>query len=72
MAATGVSAARPCSINRATIAGSVFMPIRNTSVPGSIASFVQSRSVPGFEGSSWPVTTVTIEARVRCVTGMPA
>ena len=64
-AATGVSGARPYSSKRETIIGRVFMPIMKTSVPEVAASFGQSMTVVPLEGSSWPVTTVMVEANVR-------
>ena len=70
--ATGVSAARPFAMSFSTISGSVFVPIRKTSVSTAVASFAQSMLDSGFSGSSWPVITANVDAKPRCVTGMPA
>ena len=70
--ATSVSGARPLAISFSTTSGSVFVPIKNTSVSTAVAGFTQSRLDSGFSGSSWPVITANVEASPRCVTGMPA
>ncbi len=68
--ATGVSAGRPPATSASAMAARVVMPMRMTRVPPARASAAQSGSpVPG--SPTRPVTTVTDEARPRCVTGMP-
>ncbi len=70
--ATGVDPARPSAIKVAAIAERFFMPMRKTTVPWLVASLDQSKAVEGFSGSSCPVTIVSVDANVRCVTGIPA
>ena len=54
------------------MAGRFFIPIMKTTVPLVEARRSHSTVGDGFSGSSWPVTKATLEASVRCVTGMPA
>ena len=70
--ATGVLDGRPEAVRCVTMEGRFFMPIRNTTVPLVDASRSHSTVGDGFSGSSWPVTSATLEASVRWVTGMPA
>jgi hypothetical protein len=43
--------------------GRVFIPIIKTKVPDVAASFGQSITVVPLDGSSWPVTTVSVYQR---------
>ena len=70
--ATGVSTAFPSSTNLDTIMGKFLTPIKNTRVPSAAAKRGHSNTVSSLFGSSCPVIKATVEARVRCVTGMPA
>ena len=68
--AAGVPASIPASMSRAESAPSLPRPMRNTSVPCSLASV--SMSSGSSSEAVCAVTTWKLRARPRCVTGMPA
>ena len=68
----GVSAASPCLINSAVMAGSVATPIMITKVVLAVASACQLRVEPGSPGGAWPEITVKPWVSSRWVSGTPA
>ena len=67
----GVSAASPCLINSAVMAGSVATPIMITKVVLAVAKACQLRVEPGSPGGAWPEITVKPWVSSRWVSGTP-
>ena len=72
ISAAGVSGDIPAEIRSREISGRFFMPMTKTRVEALRASASESCTDPGFVGSSCPVMSVTEDASVRWVRGMPA
>ena len=71
MTAAGVSGSRPRRTSSAQSLAKFFTGMKKTNVPfrpGARRSMLLS----SLAGSSWPVISVTLPAKPRCVTGMPA